>query len=118
MAQIECINAFKYKGKIYENYHDAKIARNEDIGNRLYKMYDRYGELTSDFDCATFVYLQTEQATSQFIDDCKENGVISYGIEERDTGLFLWNEYTNEYGYLDIDSYKGMYNVLAQLLNN
>lgn len=118
MAQIECITAFKYKDKIYENYHDAKIARNEDIGTRLYKMYDGSGTLTSNFDCVKFVYLQTEQATSQFIDDCIENDVISFGIEARDTGLFLWNECNYEYEYLDVDLYKGISNVLAQLPNN
>lgn len=118
MTQIECINAFKYKDKIYESYYDAESARNEYIGNRLYKMYNRYGKLTSDFDCATFVYLETKQSANQFIEDCICEDVICTGVKEGDIGLFLWNGNTAEYEYLDIVLCKGMYNVLAQLLDS
>lgn len=118
MAQIERISVFKYKDKFYESFYEAEIARNEDIDNRLYKMYNSSGELTYDFDCATFVYLQTRQSASQFIKDCIDEDVIYTGIEEGDIGLFLWNEHTMEYMHFNTNLYEGMQKILTQLLNN
>lgn len=118
MTQIERINAFKYKDKLYESYYDAEIARNEDIGNRLYKMYDKSGELTSEIDCAVFVYLETKQSANQFIEDCVDEDLIYAGIKEGDSGLFLWNEHIAEYEYFNTNLYEGMQKILTQLLNN
>lgn len=116
MAKIEIVEAWKYKDKIYEDYEEAKAAREKDLQNCPYQLYDIQGRRVDELSDAYFVYLPDEKAGKQFVKDCEEDSVDNTGITENDSGLFFWNEWDSTFEYFDRDLHEGMYKVLAQIL--
>ena len=98
-----------FDGTIFDSKNDC-IEYERTHAN--FVMYDASGEITSDVGNAIFVYLPYEgydeandvnPNAQAFMAASDEAGFEATGIIESDAGLFIWDEWHENYTYLDRD---------------
>lgn len=77
-------------------------------------MWDANGNPVNDTESAHFVWLENQAAAQYFLEAAKhERDQLCEGIEEEDTGLFMWNSWNLE--YQPVQTPKGLIRVLTFL---
>ena len=77
-------------------------------------MWTREGLMVTNPDYAMFVLLKTEGAGAAFIKICEAQGTDFTGIQEGDIGFFYWDEWNEEYRYLE----KPILDAIETILHN
>ena len=80
-----------------------------------FRMWDRKGNETNDPDNALFVLLKEEDAGKAFIGLCNDSGSPCTGICEGDVGFYYWNDWNDEYLYLEAPVLDAIEKILHQL---
>ena len=86
----------------------------EETLKSTYMMWDRKGLETDNPDHAMFLLLKAEGAGAAFIKACENKGTYHNGICEGDFGFFYWDEWNEEYRYLE----KPLLDALETILHN
>ena len=77
-------------------------------------MWDRKGLETDDPDHAMFLLLKTEGAGAAFIKACEAQDTYHAGICDGDIGFFYWDDWNEEFRYLE----KPLLDALETVLHN
>ena len=88
-----------FDGKEFTKEEDCR--EYEERLRSTYMMWDRKGNETDNPDHAMFLLLKTEGAGAAFTKACEANGTYSSGVQEGDIGFFYWDEWNEEYRYLE-----------------
>ena len=90
-----------FDGKEFDNETDAR--QHESVLHDGIKMWDRTGKLCEETSAAFVLYLADEEANLAFFKMAEEQGDDNItGITEgEDYGLYLWDEYSNVYRWID-----------------
>ena len=86
----------------------------EETLKSTYMMWDRKGLETDNPDHAIFLLLKTEGAGAAFTKACEVQGTLSEGIQKGDIGFFYWDEWDEEYRYLE----KSLLDAIETILHN
>lgn len=79
-----------------------------------FTMWDRKGAETDNPDHAMFLLLKAECSGAAFVKACEAQGTYSTGIHEGDIGFFYWDEWNEEYRYLE----KPLLDAIETILHN
>ena len=79
-----------------------------------YVMWDRKGVETDNPDHAMFVLLKDEGAGAAFTKACEAQVTLHAGICDGDTGFFYWDEWNEEYHYLE----RSLLDAIETILHN
>lgn len=111
---METIIAYKtFDGTIFEDRVSAENYEREHI---RYRGWDQNGAKTTNVDAIIYLYLETENDADAFIHDCDITFSPRGGIVSGDTGLFYWDDITEEYLYLCSGGYaKTLLGILQQI---
>lgn len=101
-----------FDGKEFNREEDCRAY--EDSLKRTFTMWDRKGVETDNPDHAMFVLLKSEGAGAAFTKACDAQGTYSAGIQEGDIGFFYWDEWNDEYRYLE----KPLLDAIETILHN
>lgn len=86
-----------------------------ELGKTSPRMYDSFGDVTYDANCAKYVMLPSKEATKEFIDLCEKEGAEYEGINEYSLGLYFWVIEEQKYVEIDVDA---MLHVIEQERKN
>jgi hypothetical protein len=86
----------------------------EETLKSTFVMWNREALVTTNPDFAVFVLLKSEGAGAAFIKACEAQGTYSAGIQEGDIGFFYWDEWNDEYRYLE----KPLLDAIETILHN
>jgi hypothetical protein len=86
----------------------------EETLKSTFVMWNREALVTENTDHAIFLLLKTEGAGAAFIKACEAQGTYSTGIQEGDIGFFYWDEWNEEYRYLE----KPLLDAIETILHN
>ena len=89
-----------YKAWDGTEFDEKDACKKYEYDNPYVMMYNHKGK-TSNPDGAFIVFLdyKTDDA-EKFVELCKEQGTTSDGITVNDSGLYVWDEYREEYFYV------------------
>lgn len=105
---------------VYVAFDGTEFNREEDCREyeeslkSTFVMWDRKGIVTENPDHAMFLLLKSEGAGAAFIKACEAQGTYSTGIQEGDIGFFYWDEWNEEYRYLE----KPLLDAIETILHN
>lgn len=98
-------------GKHFDN-EEACRAYESRITPRL---YDSFGDVAYDTNCAKYVMLPSKEATKEFIDLCEKENAEYEGINEYSLGLYFWVIEEQKYVEIDVEA---MLHVIEQERGN
>lgn len=101
-----------FDGKQFDREEECR--EYEETLKSTFVMWTREALLVTNPDYATFVLLKTEGAGAAFIKVCEAQGTDSAGIQEGDIGFFYWDEWNEEYRYLE----KPLLDAIETILHN
>lgn len=89
-----------YKAWDGTEFKEKNACEKYELDNPYVTMYNDKGR-TSDSDEAFVVLLDHyHDDAEKFIELCKEQGTMSKGITDSDCGLYVWDDYREEYFYV------------------
>ena len=101
-----------FDGKQFDRKEECR--EYEESLKSTFIMWNREALVTENPDHAVFVLLKTEGAGAAFIKACEAQGTYSAGIQEGDIGFFYWDEWNEEYRYLE----KPLLDAIETILHN
>ena len=91
-----------YKAWDGTEFDKRDVCEKYECDNPCIMMYNTKGR-TSNSDEACVVFLEYNHGhndAEKFIELCEEQGTISNGITDSDCGLYVWDDYREEYFYV------------------
>ena len=101
-----------FDGKEFNREEDCR--EYEERLRDTFVMWDRKGLETDNPDHAMFLLLKTEGSAKVFIGCCEAQCTLNTGICDGDIGFFYWDEWDEEYRYLE----KPMLDAIETILHN
>ena len=91
-----------YKAWDGTEFYEKDACKKYELDNPICMMYSNDGK-TSNPDSAFVVFLEYNHGhndAEKFVELCKEQGTMSNGITVNDCGLYVWDDYREEYFYV------------------
>lgn len=89
-----------YKAWDGTEFDEKDACEKYEYDNPYIMMYNDKGRTSNPDECFVVFLDHKRDDTEKFIELCEEQGTISNGITDNDCGLYVWDDYREEYFYV------------------